>query len=131
MEGLDTIRGCASRPGEGLFSQGFLFICALVFGSLGSALLAGDFEFEWPSPSGALLALLGGVFLGWGAMVSFGCIIGTLLSGVHVSSLSGCKPPDKNEAPRVSLKPLLVAFPPDPPRLRSTWKASVRLAYRD
>jgi hypothetical protein len=67
MEGLDTIRGCASRPGEGLFSQGFLFVCALVFASLGSALLAGDFEFEWPSPSGVLLALLGGVFLGLGS----------------------------------------------------------------
>jgi hypothetical protein len=89
MEGLDAIRGCASPPGEGLFSRGFLFVCALVFGSLGSALLAGELEFEWPSPSGAFLALLGGVFLGWGAMVSFGCTIGTLLSGIHASSLSG------------------------------------------
>jgi uncharacterized protein len=89
MEGLDAIRGCASRPGEGLFSRGFLLVCALVLGSLGSALLAGEFEFEWPSPSGAFLALLGGVFLGWGAMVSFGCTIGTLLSGIHASSLSG------------------------------------------
>jgi hypothetical protein len=89
MEGLDAIRGCASRPGEGLFSRGFLFVCAFVFGSLGSALLAGEFKFEWPSPSGAFLALLEGVFLGWGAMVSFGCTIGTLLSGIHASSLSG------------------------------------------
>jgi uncharacterized protein len=78
-----------SRPAEGVFSRGFLFVCALVLGSLGSALLAGEFEFEWPSPSGAFLALLGGVFLGWGAMVSFGCTIGTLLSGIHASSLSG------------------------------------------
>jgi hypothetical protein len=56
MEGLDAIRGCASRPGEGLFSRGFLLVCALVLGSLGSALLAGEFEFEWPSLSGAFLA---------------------------------------------------------------------------
>ena len=89
MEGLDTIRGCASRPAEGLFSRGFLFISALVLGSLGSALMSGEFELERPSLSGALLALAGGVLLGWGAMVSFGCTIGTLLSGIHASSLSG------------------------------------------
>jgi uncharacterized protein len=89
MDGLDTIRGCASRPAEGLFSRGFLFISALVLGSLGSALMSGEFELERPSLSGALLALAGGVLLGWGAMVSFGCTIGTLLSGIHASSLSG------------------------------------------
>jgi uncharacterized protein len=64
-------------------------VSALILGSLASALLAGEFEFEWPSLSGAILALFGGVFLGWGAMVSFGCTIGTLLSGIHASSLSG------------------------------------------
>jgi uncharacterized protein len=89
MEGLDTIRGCASRPAEGLFSRGFLFIAALVFGSLGSALMSGEFEWERPSLSAAFLALTGGVLLGWGAMISFGCTIGTLLSGIHASSLSG------------------------------------------
>lgn len=89
MEGLDTIRGCASRPAEGLFSRGFLFISALVLGSLGSALMSNEFEWERPSLSGAFLALAGGVLLGWGAMVSFGCTVGTLLSGIHASSLSG------------------------------------------
>jgi uncharacterized membrane protein YedE/YeeE len=89
MEGLDTIRGCASRPAEGLFSRGFLFISALVLGSLGSALMSNEFEWERPSFSGAFLALVGGVLLGWGAMVSFGCTVGTLLSGIHASSLSG------------------------------------------
>ena len=89
MEGLDTIRGCASRPAEGLFSRGFLFISALVLGSLGSALMSNEFEWERPSFSGAFLALAGGLLLGWGAMVSFGCTIGTLLSGIHASSLSG------------------------------------------
>jgi len=89
MEGLDTIRGCASRPAEGLFSRGLLFISALVLGSLGSALMSNEFEWERPSFSGAFLALAGGVLLGWGAMVSFGCTVGTLLSGIHASSLSG------------------------------------------
>ncbi len=51
MEGLDTIRGCSSRPAEGLFSRGFLFISALVLGSLGSALMSGEFEWERPSLS--------------------------------------------------------------------------------
>jgi hypothetical protein len=89
MEGLDAIRGCASRPAEGLFSRGFLLLSALVLGSLGSALMTGEFELEWPSFSGAFLALSGGISLGWGAMVSLGCTIGTLLSGIHASSLSG------------------------------------------
>jgi uncharacterized protein len=89
MEGLDATRGCASRPGEGLLSSGLLFIAALVCGSLGSALMSGEFEWERPSLSATLLALGGGVLLGWGAMISFGCTIGTLLSGIHASSLSG------------------------------------------
>ena len=40
MEGLDAIRGCASRPEEGLFSRGFLFVCALVLAGAGKFIAA-------------------------------------------------------------------------------------------
>ena len=85
------MRGCSSRPAEGLVILARISFCMRSrswFAGVCTS-LAGEFEFEWPSPSGAFLALLGGVFLGWGAMVSFGCTIGTLLSGIHASSLSG------------------------------------------
>ncbi|HEU4678325.1 MAG TPA: YeeE/YedE thiosulfate transporter family protein, partial [Terrimicrobiaceae bacterium] len=59
MEGLDAIRGCASRPAEGLFSRGFLFISALGLGSLTSAFLSGEFAWKRPSFSGVVLALVG------------------------------------------------------------------------
>jgi len=34
-------------------------------------------------------ALLGGILLGWGSMISLGCTIGVLLSGTQAFALSG------------------------------------------
>ncbi|MCE7985048.1 MAG: hypothetical protein DYG89_28065 [Caldilinea sp. CFX5] len=34
-------------------------------------------------------ALVGGVFMGWGAMTALGCTVGTLLSGIAAFALSG------------------------------------------
>jgi uncharacterized membrane protein YedE/YeeE len=89
LEGLDTIRGCSLRQAAGFFSRGVLFVFAMVLASLASALASGDFELEWPRPLEAGAALAGGVLLGVGAMWSFGCTLGTLLSGIHASALSG------------------------------------------
>ncbi|MDR1554686.1 MAG: YeeE/YedE family protein, partial [Campylobacteraceae bacterium] len=47
------------------------------------------FEFQKPSFKEALLGLIGGTMLGWGAMSALGCTIGTLLSGTQASALSG------------------------------------------
>jgi uncharacterized membrane protein YedE/YeeE len=89
FEGLDVIRGCSLRQADGFFSRGVLFILALVLASLASALAAGQFTPSWPRPVEIIAALGGGVLLGLGAMWSFGCTVGTLLSGIHASALSG------------------------------------------
>ena len=89
LEGLDTIRGCSLRQAEGFFSRGVWFLFAMVLASLASALASGHFAVDWPRPLEGVAALAGGVLLGWGAMWSFGCTLGTLLSGVHASALSG------------------------------------------
>lgn len=89
LEGLDQIRGCASRPVTSLLSNGSFFAIALMGASFAAALLSGEFEWEWPNLRETTAALLGGVLLGWGAMVSLGCSVGTLLSGIHASAVSG------------------------------------------
>lgn len=89
LEGLDAIRGCSARTADGLLSRSGFFLIALVLASLASALASGDFRLEWPARNAALAALGGGVLLGLGATWSFGCTIGTLLSGINASALSG------------------------------------------
>lgn len=89
LEGLDTIRGCSLRSSVGIFSRGALFVFALILASAASALFAGDFSPSWPRPLEIGAALVGGILLGVGAMWSFGCTVGTLLSGIHASALSG------------------------------------------
>lgn len=89
LEGLDVIRGCNARPAGGWMSRGLLFLGALVLASLAAALASGEFSWQWPAIPFAASALGGGVLMGLGATWSFGCTVGTLLSGVHASSLSG------------------------------------------
>jgi YeeE/YedE family (DUF395). len=89
LEGLDVIRGCSQRQAEGFLSRGVLFVLALVLLSLAAALISGDFSPRWPRAGELVGALGGGVLLGVGAMWSFGCTVGTLLSGIHASALSG------------------------------------------
>lgn len=89
LEGLDAIRGCSSRPAACLLSRGVLFVLALVLASLASAVAAAEFSWEWPRRSAAFAAFCGGILLGIGAAWSFGCTVGTLLSGIHASALSG------------------------------------------
>lgn len=89
LEGLDVIRGCSARVSDGLISRSGFFLIALVGASLAAALAAGEFALEWPKRNAALAAVAGGVLLGLGATWSFGCTIGTLLSGIHASALSG------------------------------------------
>ena len=57
--------------------------------SLLSALLAGEFRLRKAKPRTFALAAAGGVFLGFGAMISLGCTVGTLLSGIMAFSLHG------------------------------------------
>jgi len=62
----------------------------LVLGALTAAGLAGRFAPGWRIPARSLLAaVLGGLLMGYGARLSFGCNIGAFFSGVASFSLHG------------------------------------------
>ncbi len=87
--GLDQMAGCRPAATDRLLSENGIFVLALVLGSLGAALAAGEFRLRAGRPRAYVLAVVGGVLLGFGAMISLGCTVGTLLSGVMAFSLSG------------------------------------------
>ncbi len=90
LPGLDGLAGCATadRAAAGL-TPNALFVLGLVTAALASGLAAGHFQPERPSWPRVILALLGGLLLGFGSLISLGCSIGTLLSGIHAFSVSG------------------------------------------
>jgi uncharacterized membrane protein YedE/YeeE len=62
----------------------------IVLGALSAAALAGRFAPQWRIPARSLLAaVLGGVLLGYGARIAYGCNIGAFFSGVASASLHG------------------------------------------
>ncbi|MCY1350368.1 hypothetical protein D9M68_472730 [compost metagenome] len=89
LEGLDGFSGCATLVKDSLLSNNGLFVLGLVGAAWASALLAGDFQLRRPEGRELLRNLLGGVLLGWGAMLALGCTVGTLLSGVMAGAASG------------------------------------------
>jgi uncharacterized membrane protein YedE/YeeE len=89
LEGLDLLAGCRPAATGRAIGDNGLFVLALVLGSCSAALLAGEFRVRLGRPRAHIMALAGGVLLGFGAMISLGCTVGTLLSGVMAFSLSG------------------------------------------
>ena len=62
----------------------------IVVGALAAASLAGGFRPRFgPSPGAVLAAALGGIAMGYGARIAFGCNIGAFFSGVASTSLHG------------------------------------------
>ena len=61
----------------------------IILGALLAAGLAGRFHAGRVSPMRALVALAGGVLLGYGARLAFGCNIGAYFSGIASTSLHG------------------------------------------
>ncbi len=62
----------------------------ILLGAFLAAGLAGRFVPQWRVPIRALLvALLGGILMGYGARLAFGCNIGALFSGIASGSLHG------------------------------------------
>ena len=62
----------------------------IILGALTAAGLAGRFAPTWRVPARALLAaIIGGLLLGYGARIAYGCNIGAFFSGVASSSLHG------------------------------------------
>jgi len=89
LPGLDGFAGCATVVIEAVMTPNGLFILALVAASLAMGIASGNFRpsaYPWHR---YLLAALGGVLMGWGAMVSLGCTVGVLLSGISAFALSG------------------------------------------
>jgi uncharacterized membrane protein AbrB (regulator of aidB expression) len=63
---------------------------AIMIGALIAATLAGRFQPGWKIPLPSLLAaILGGLLLGYGARLAFGCNIGAYFSGIASGSLHG------------------------------------------
>lgn len=63
---------------------------AIMLGALAASALAGRFEPSWRIPARSLVAaIVGGLLLGYGARLSFGCNIGAYFSGVVSGSLHG------------------------------------------
>jgi len=63
---------------------------AIMLGALCAAALAGRFAPKWDFPWRSLLAaLLGGLLLGYGSRIAYGCNIGAFVSGVASGSLHG------------------------------------------
>jgi uncharacterized membrane protein YedE/YeeE len=88
LNGLDVLAGCATQVTQTITANGWL-IGGLVLGAFTAALLANRFQLSRLTVSGGLTALLGGVLMGWGAMLALGCTVGTLLSGISAFAVSG------------------------------------------
>lgn len=89
LHGLDGFAGCATLIKETVLSRNGVFVIGLVLASLASATLAGQFRPVWPRPARLPRLFVGGLMLGWGAMVALGCTVGVLMSGVMAGALSG------------------------------------------
>ncbi|WP_438481266.1 YeeE/YedE thiosulfate transporter family protein [Oleiharenicola lentus] len=90
LPGLDEFPGCGTAYiTEVLFTPNALFVIGLVAAALAGGLAAGQFQPERPTWPRVGLALVGGVLLGFGSMISIGCSIGTLLSGIQAFAVSG------------------------------------------
>jgi hypothetical protein len=89
LPGLDTLRGCSAIVEQGGLTANGVFVVSIVGGSLVAALLSGEFRWRVGRPRTYALGAAGGVLLGFGAMISLGCTVGTLLSGIMAFSLSG------------------------------------------
>jgi uncharacterized protein len=62
----------------------------IVLGALLAAALAGKFRPEWRiAPRSLVAAVIGGLLLGYGARLAYGCNIGAYFSGIASSSLHG------------------------------------------
>lgn len=88
LPGLDAFAGCATVVTDTITDNGLLVI-GLVLGSLAVALLSNKFQLSRLTLSNGTTALIGGILMGWGAMVALGCTVGTLLSGISAFAVSG------------------------------------------
>jgi uncharacterized membrane protein YedE/YeeE len=89
LEGLDGFAGCATRIIDTAMTPNGLFVLALVAGALAAGVAANQFRPQPVSLKKLIAAIVGGILMGWAAMVGLGCTIGVLLSGISAGALSG------------------------------------------
>lgn len=89
LEGLDTLRGCATVIRDALLTPNGLFVLGLVWAAFAAALISGASRRPRPDGTHVLRGLIGGVLLGWGSLTGLGCNVGTLLSGISAGAVSG------------------------------------------
>ncbi|WP_421989810.1 YeeE/YedE family protein [Roseococcus sp.] len=87
LPGLDAFAGCGTAPDAILGNA--VFVGGMVLAALVGAGLAGQIAFAWPGWRVQGRTLIGGILLGWGAMLGLGCTVGVLLSGTMAAALSG------------------------------------------
>ena len=61
----------------------------IIFGALFAAAVSGTFKLQKITPKVAAASLIGGIIMGYGARLSFGCNIGAYFSGIASFSLHG------------------------------------------
>lgn len=89
LYGLDqNIGGCVALVVDTITANGWLII-GIVLASFAAALPGRRFGIERLSLRGGLTGLVGGIALGWGAVIGLGCTIGVFLSGTQAMALSG------------------------------------------
>lgn len=79
------------KPGETFFINGYTVInLAVIFGALIAILLASEFKWKKIKNKRQLLfAAFGGICMGYGSRLSFGCNIGSYFSAIPSFSLHG------------------------------------------
>jgi uncharacterized protein len=88
LTGLDRMAGCVAIVSEVLTNNGWLVI-GIIGSSFAAAFAGGRFKPSRLTVTNSSTALLGGIALGWGSMISLGCTIGVLLSGTQAFAISG------------------------------------------
>jgi uncharacterized membrane protein YedE/YeeE len=88
LYGLDGLQGCVTVVKEALVSRNGVFVSGLILGSLAAAAVAGDVRPTLPRPAELPRLFLGGLLLGWGAMVALGCTVGVILSGIMAGAVA-------------------------------------------
>lgn len=61
----------------------------IVIGAMATSSLLGNFQMRWPTAAELAAAAIGGLAMGYGARISFGCNIGAFYSGIASTSLHG------------------------------------------
>lgn len=89
LHGLDGFAGCATVIKQALLSRNGVFVLGMVLAATLSATLSRDWAPRLPPARDLPRLFGGGLMLGWGAMVSLGCTVGVLLSGIMAGALAG------------------------------------------